>query len=341
MKYKSFGKTGIKVSELILGTWYLPNKIVNGRRKVSKEASIKLIKRAYDLGINFFDTADVYRGVYNRDKTNFETVGLAEKILGEALKGYERESFVVSTKVVGRTGPLVNDSGANRKHVISAIAKSLERLQMDYVDFYVIHGPDENAGIEQTAKTMNILENEGKILHYGVSNHSALDLVRFLNLRYFSPLEPPDFIQDKYNLLERELEKANIKVAEDNSIASMIYSPLSQGVLAGRYLGKERSNSRLEYEKWFSRIKIEGYENKGYGLHENNKAALEKFEEIANSKGVSMSQLALSWVMNKGKHLFPIIGVTRMEQLEENVKSTDVNLSAAEVNDLAELFERN
>ncbi len=333
MKYKSFGKTGIKVSQLILGTWYLPNRIVNGKRKVNKEASIKMIRKAYDLGINFFDTADVYRGVYDRDTftTNFENVGLAERIVGEALKGYDRESFVVATKVMGRTGPLINDAGANRKHIRNAIAKSLERLQMDYVDFYIIHGPDEDAGIEHTAKTMNILEEEGLILHYGVSNHSVHDLVKFLNLRYFEPLEPPGFIQDKYNLIERKLEDTNIKVAEDNSLASMIYSPLAQGVLAGRYFqDSKNTDSRKEYEKWFEKNQ----------LNESNKNSLEKFKEYANSKDTSMSQLALAWLINNGKYLFPIIGATRLEQLEENIESTEVSLSSEEIGELTEMFER-
>ena len=335
MKYKSFGKTGVKVSELILGTWYLPNHEVDGKRQVDRQSSIKLIKKAYELGINFFDTADVYRGVYERDMTppNYDRVGTSEKILGEALKGYDRESFVISTKVMGRTGPLANDSGANRKHVRKSIQRSLERLQMEYVDFYMVHGPDEDSGIEQTARTMNLLEEEGLILHYGISNHSALDLVRYLNLKYFAPLEPPDFIQDKYNLIERDLETTNIKIAEDNSLASMIYSPLAQGVLAGRYMRDNKSGSRLEYEKWFSRTKKEGY-----GLHEINKEALERFKEIADSKGITMSQLAISWLINKGKYLFPIIGATKVEQLEENVNSEGVSLSSDEVSDLTKLF---
>lgn len=335
MKYKSFGKTGVKVSELILGTWYLPNHEVDGKRQVDRQSSIKLIKKAYELGINFFDTADVYRGVYERDMTppNYDRVGTSEKILGEALKGYDRESFVISTKVMGRTGPLANDSGANRKHVRKSIQRSLERLQMEYVDFYMVHGPDEDSGIEQTARTMNLLEEEGLILHYGISNHSALDIVRYLNLKYFAPLEPPDFIQDKYNLIERDLETTNIKIAEDNSLASMIYSPLAQGVLAGRYMRDNKSGSRLEYEKWFSRTKKEGY-----GLHEINKEALERFKEIADSKGITMSQLAISWLINKGKYLFPIIGVTKVEQLEENVNSEGVSLSSDEVGDLTKLF---
>lgn len=330
MKYKSFGKTGVKVSELIFGTWYLPNQVIGGKREVNRSSSIKLIKKAYDLGINFFDTADVYRGVYDRDTflTNFEKVGLAEKIVGEALKGYDRESFVISTKVMGKTGPLPNDSGASRKHVRSAIRKSLERLKMEYVDFYMVHGPDEDSGIEQTAKTMNILEEEGLILHYGISNHSAHNIIKFLNLRYFEPLEPPSFIQDKYNLIERELENTNIKVAEENSLASMIYSPLAQGVLAGRYTKDVSKDSRKEYEKWFEKNR----------LQEENRASLDRFNEVAKSKQVTMSQLALSWLMHRGKYLFPIIGATKVEQLEENVQSTDLVLEREEVDSLTSLF---
>ncbi|MGC8562403.1 MAG: aldo/keto reductase [Thermoplasmata archaeon] len=342
MKYKSFGKTGIKVSELIFGTWYLPNHTVNGKRQVDKQASMKLIRRAYDLGINFFDTADVYRGVYEREANppNYETVGTSEKILGEALKGYDRESYVISTKVVGRTGPLLNDSGANRKHIKKSIQMSLERLQMKYVDFYIIHGPDEDSSIDQTARTMNMLEEEGLILHYGISNHSALDIVRFLNLKYFSALEPPSFIQDKYNLLERELEENNIKIAEDNSLASMIYSPLAQGVLAGRYLKKDMKDSRLEYENWFSRKKTDRDDYKGYWLHESNKETLERLAEVSASRGITMSQLALSWLINRGKYIFPIIGATRVEQLEENVDSMGVSLSTEEVSKLAQMFSK-
>jgi aryl-alcohol dehydrogenase-like predicted oxidoreductase len=331
MKYKSFGKTGVKVSELIFGTWYLPSRETSGKREVNRQTSIKLIKKAYDLGINFFDTADVYRGIYDRDTftTNFENVGLAEKIVGEALKGYDRESFVISTKVMGRTGPLPNDLGANRKHVRSAIAKSLERLKLKYVDFYMVHGPDEDSGIEQTAKTMNILEDEGLILHYGISNHSAHSIIKFLNLRYFEPLEPPAFIQDKYNLIERELENTNIKVAEDNSLASMIYSPLAQGVLAGRYIKENSRDSRKEYERWFEKNQLQA----------ENQASLEKFSVIAKQKDVTMSQLALCWLINRGKYIFPILGATREEQLEENVGSGNISLSAQDADDLGKLFE--
>ncbi|EQD31860.1 Aldo/keto reductase, partial [mine drainage metagenome] len=178
-----------------------------------------------------------------------ETVGLAEKTLGEALKGYERESFVISTKVMGRTGPLQNDLGLNRKHVMYAIQRSMERLKVDYVDFYLMHAPDGVTSAQESARTMNLLIHDGKVLHYGLSNFESHNIMEYLSLK---DLETPSFIQDKFNLLERDHETRNIEVAERNSMASMIYSPLAQGVLAGRYLAREKDKSRSIYEKNFS-----------------------------------------------------------------------------------------
>ncbi len=329
MNYKSFGRTGIRVSEIIFGTWYLPNKNLDGKPQVDKEQSIKIIQKAYDLGINFFDTADVYRGVYDRDTSsvNFENIGLSEKILGEALRGYDRESFVVSTKVMGKTGPLQNDYGINRKHISNAIKKSLERLNMDYVDFYILHAPDNVTGVEEAARTMNRLIDNGLIYHYGLSNFSSHELMKFLNLDY---LESPKFIQDKYNLIEREQEERNIKVAEENNLASMIYSPLAQGVLAGRYFSKDTNGTRASYEKYF----------KGNEMVSRNIKALEELRDLSINKGLTMSQLSLSWLINKGKFLFPIIGATKIEQLEENVKVSDIKLEKDEIEIIDKIFKK-
>ncbi|MGC8546603.1 MAG: aldo/keto reductase [Thermoplasmata archaeon] len=329
MNYKAFGRTGIKVSELIFGTWYLPNNTAEGKRIVNKEESIKIIQKAYDLGINFFDTADVYRGVYERDTSsiNFENIGLAERIVGEALRGYDRESFIISTKVMGRTGPLQNDMGVNRKHINHAIKKSLERLQMHYIDFYILHAPDNITGVEEAARSMNRLIDQGLIYHYGLSNFSSHELMKFINLDY---LESPKFIQDKYNLIEREQEERNIKVAEENSLASMIYSPLAQGILAGRYFSKDTDNARANYEKFF----------KGNDLLNKNIKALEEFRNLSLNKGVSMAQLSLSWLINKGKFIFPIIGATKIDQLEDNVKATEIKITKEEMETIEKIFKK-
>lgn len=328
MKYKSFGKTGISASEYIFGTWYLPNNVVNGQKEVNKNDAIKLIRKAYDLGINFFDTADVYRGVYNREQKvpSYHTVGLSEKILGEALEGYDRDSFVVATKVFGRTGPFPNDSGANRKHVFSGLEKSLERLKMDFVDFYLVHVPDPNTGVKETARTMNLLQDRGKILHYGVSNFPSHTLMDFLKLDHY---EPPEFIQDIFNLIERGIEETNLKVAEENSLGSMIYSPLAQGVLAGRYIDGGTKDARAKYETIY----------KGVALHEQNRKGLEGLKELAAEKGVTMSQLSLAWLLHKGKYIFPILGATKVEQIEENLAGGEISLTVKEVEELESKFQ--
>jgi aryl-alcohol dehydrogenase-like predicted oxidoreductase len=329
MNYRGFGNTGIRVSDLILGTWYLPNSGTKVKPQVDRESSLKLIRKAYDLGINFFDTADVYRGVYDRDNLqgNYQTVGLSEKILGEALKGYDRESFVVATKVMGRTGALQNDLGLNRKHVRSAIAKSLERLQMDYVDFYLMHAPDGVTGRYESARTMNILIDDGKILHYGLSNFESHEIAEYLSLH---GIERPSFIQDKFNLIERDQERRNIAVAEKNGMASMIYSPLAQGVLAGRYLGSKKDKSRSIYEKNFSDNKI----------NEGNREKLLKLREISKGIDATMSHVALAWIIGKGKAIFPIIGSTNTQQLEENVNASDLRLSADIIKELDTTFSK-
>lgn len=329
MNYRAFGNTGIRVSDLILGTWYLPNSGTKVKPQVDRENSLKLIRKAYDLGINFFDTADVYRGVYDRENMqgDYKTVGLSEKILGEALKGYDRESFAVATKVMGRTGALQNDLGLNRKHVRSAITKSLERLQMDYVDFYLMHAPDGVTGRHESARTMNILIDDGRILHYGLSNFESHEITEYLSLH---GIERPSFIQDKFNLIDRDQEQRNIAVAEKNGMASMIYSPLAQGVLAGRYLGAKRSKSRSIYEKNFA-------DNK---MTEANREKLLKLSEVAKDLGVTMSHVALAWLIGKGKAIFPIIGSTNLEQLEENVNASNLRLSVAVMRELDSTFSR-
>ncbi len=198
---------------------------------------------------------------------------------------------------------------------------------MDYVDFYILHAPDNVTGVEEAARTMNRLIDNGLIYHYGLSNFSSHELMKFLNLDY---LESPKFIQDKYNLIEREQEERNIKVAEENNLASMIYSPLAQGVLAGRYFSKDTNGTRASYEKYF----------KGNELVSRNIKALEEFRDLSINKGLTMSQLALSWLINKGKFLFPIIGATKIDQLEENVKVSEIKLEKDEIEIIDKIFKK-
>lgn len=333
MELKILGKTGIKSSPLIYGTWYLPNMPSPnepGKRIVDKESSIRLIKKAYDLGINFFDTADVYRGVYDRENlfNDFSTVGQAEKILGEALNGYERESFVISTKVMGRVGPLPNDQGLNRKHIFNAIDKSLERLKMKYVDFYLYHAPDNYTDPAIASKTMNKLIDDGKILHYGLSNFSNSELKRYIEISTELGLEVPVIIQDKLNLLEQKNLSTVIRTAEENKMVSMIYSPLAQGILAGRYIKGDESNSRKEYEKNF----------KGNALFQQNSERIMKLYDLSVELGIPMSVLSLKWVMTRGENIFPIIGASRVEQVEEDFSVLNIKIDNETIEKIDNIF---
>lgn len=319
MQTRFLGGTGLKASAISLGTWYLPNVSEDGKKRVDKDEAIRIIRKAYDLGINFFDTADVYRGVYNRDQlsTDFSTVGLSERILGEALVGYDRESFIISTKVMGRVGPFPNDQGLNRKHIFSAIKGSLERLRMKYVDLYLYHAPDNVTLPEFAIKTMNLLIENGQILHYGLSNFSNVELKKYIDKSKEMGMETPAIIQDKLNLIERKNLTTVIKTAEANKIASMIYSPLAQGILAGRYINNDEKGSRKEYEKYF----------KGIPLMQQNYDKIMKFHNLSVEVGIPMSTLALMWVISRGEYTVPIIGASKLEQLEENVKAGELEIN--------------
>lgn len=331
MQYSTFGRTGISVSRLILGTWYLPHTQtmdMKGLFPVDRQEASRVIRKALDLGINFFDTADVYRGVYNRrEKGDLSMVGNSERVLGEALKGEERDSFVVSTKFMGRTGPGPNDAGLSRKHVRSAIEKSLERLGLDYVDIYLLHGPDEVTGPEISIRSMNDLISRGHILHFGASNHSPVQLEELYTAADRKSLEEPVAVQEIFNLVNRSFEGDMFRTVNRHGGASMIYSPLAQGLLAGRYSGAAGPVSRKEYEQNFDPGKA--------GVTEQQ---MTQFSDFAVAKSASMAQMALAWLLAKGKQIFPIVGASSVEQLEENVGACSIRLSESDMAELETIF---
>lgn len=332
MNYLPFGRTGLKVSRMALGTWYLPHQTQtadNGIYPVDKDNASKLFERAWDIGINFFDTADVYRGVYDRKASgDYSTTGQSEKILGECLKGRGRDEFVLATKAMGATGPLPNDSGLGRKHLKSAVKKSLERLGLDYIDIYFAHAPDPLTGAGELIRTMNMLEIEGSILHYAVSNHTVLQLKEMIEISEKTGLEAPAGVQDKYSLLERTFESLELPLISKYGMGAMIYSPLAQGILAGRYLHEDSTVSRDSYEQIFN------LEKKSKGRAQ----MLTAFADYSKAKGMKMSQLALSWLMSKSALLIPIIGASNIAQLEENVEAADYSMSSAEAKEIEGFF---
>lgn len=332
MKYTAFGSTGINCSRLIYGTWYMPHEDKpngEGVYPVSVKKSKELISKAIEVGINTFDTADVYRGVYNRGRKvpDYSDVGHAEEILGEAFKEYDRESLVIVTKVTGKTGPLPNDEGHSRKHVRKAISDSLKRLKTDYTDIYLLHSEDTRTPLDKSIRTMNNLIDEGQILHYGVSNFRAEQIEAMFGICREQGLEPPSVIQDVYNLINRNFESGNKKISEKYGLASMIYSPLAQGVLAGRYSKEDTSVSRQSYDGLFAA--------RAPGLIASD--VVKKVSEMGKSKSASMAKISLAWLISQGKNIFPIIGASKVEQLLDSADAVDLELGSKDIEALSAL----
>ncbi|MBX8643727.1 MAG: aldo/keto reductase [Thermoplasmata archaeon] len=328
MKTAPFGNSGIVTSRIVYGTWYLPHEDRQDERglyPVDRKKAVAIIDRAFESGIRCFDTADVYRGVYYRasDKPGFENIGQSERILGEALKKRDREEYVIVTKVTGRTGPLENDAGHGRKHIRSAVSRSLERLQTDYIDFYLLHAPDPGTSLENAARSMNLLIEDGSILHYGVSNFRPDEVEEMFSVCRESGLEPPSVMQDVYNLINREFESSKLRIVEKHGMAAMIYSPLAQGVLAGRH-STGGGIPRSRYEKLFSE-KVQSLASS---------PEIERVKRIGERRSVPMSQVALAWLLRKSERIFPIVGATEESQIAECSMSTEVELSDDEMKEL-------
>jgi 1-deoxyxylulose-5-phosphate synthase len=278
-----------------------------------------IVKRALDLGINFFDTANVY------------SQGRSEEIVGELLKDV-RESIVLATKVrfeVGSGGP--NDSGLSRLHIMREVDKSLKRLQTDRIDLYQIHRWDYDTPIEETLRTLDDIVTSGRVRYIGASSMFAWQFAKALFTSDLLGIARFVTMQNHYNLCYREEEREMIPLCMDQKIALIPWSPLARGFLSGTYKRNEEkdhgSSVRYRSDELLSQrfFKPEDFD------------VLERAEEIAKEKGVSTSQLALSWLLHKGVTA-PIIGATKIEHIEEAVASVELKLSADDVKRLEEPY---
>lgn len=303
MKYRKLGRTGLKVSEISLGSW------LTYGNSIEKEAAIKTIDKAYELGINSFDTANVY------------AIGEAEKIVGEALRRYPRESYVLATKVFWPMGDGPNDRGLSRKHVFEQLHASLKRLQLDYVDIYYCHRFDPETPVDETLRTIDDLVRQGKVLYVGVSEWTAQQIQEALGAADKYLLDRIVVNQPQYNMLNRYIEKEIIPVCEQNGISQIVFSPLAQGVLTGKYKRGEKipEGSRASDPKANNSIKKL--------LTDENLMKVEQLEKVANELGIKLSQLALAWVLRQPNVASALIGSTKPEQVEENVKAIEVELT--------------
>jgi len=325
MKYVKLGSSGLKVSQFCLGTWHMPRSSQMdeyGARKVDADELTRVIKTAFDKGLNFIDTANRYHGAMT--PVDIVHRGNSERVLGEALRGYERESFVIATKVGSEMTPWENGKGLSRKHIMWQIGESLRRLQMDHVDVYLMHAPDPETPHLETLRALDDLVRSGKTHYLGSSNHSQEEVVDFMQLASDHELHKLVTLQEGYSLLHREIEKTLVPIAKHYGLSVMAYSPLAEGMLSERYLSGIPPQARASYSSGLRE-----------SITEDRLKVVRELSDFAKSKGVSLPQLALAWILSKqtslGVTIVPIIGVSSTGQLLENLGALDVKLSEEEM----------
>lgn len=303
MNYRNLGKWGLKVSEIAVGSW-MTDLADEKRCELAKEG----IKVAYDNGVNFFDCADAYSG------------GAAEIFLGNVLKDYKRSSYVVSSKVFFPMGPGPNDWGLSRKHIIEQLNTSLKNLQVDYLDMYFCHRFDPTTPLEETLQTLSDMVAAGKILYYGVSEWSPVQITEALKVIKELKLRPMSVIQPQYNMMDRYIEDEIMDICEKNGIGIVPFSPLSQGLLTGKY----RLNQPIPQG---SRATHQADKQINNLLSNDNLEKVEKLIVIAEELGVSLSVLALAWALRKNVVSSLITGASNPNQILENIKASELTLT--------------
>jgi 1-deoxyxylulose-5-phosphate synthase len=316
MEYIRFGNTGMKVSRICLGCMSYGGPNERWKWALSEEESRPFIKQAVELGINFFDTADVY------------SFGMSESVVGRALRDFSsRDQVVIATKVRSEMGSGPNDGGLSRKHILSSIDASLKRLGTDYVDLYQIHRWDYDTPLEETLEALNDVVRAGKARYIGASSMYAWQFSRAL---YSSDLHGwARFIsmQPHYNLLYREEEREMLPLCQDQKVAVIPWSPLARGVLT-RKPTKERNETL--------RAQTDGFAK--YLYSDEDLSIVQRVSDLAEVRALPMAQIALAWLLSKPAITSPIIGATKPHHLEDAVAALSVKLSPEEIQRLEEAY---
>jgi aryl-alcohol dehydrogenase (NADP+) len=308
MEYVNLGRAGVKVSRICLGCMSFGS---DAAWKVELDKARPIIKKAIDVGISFFDTANVY------------SLGRSEEITGECLKGY-RDDVVVATKVYGVMGDKPNQSGLSRRHIMQQIKGSLKRLQMDHVDLYQVHRWDYATPIEETLRALDDVVREGFVHYIGASSMWAWQFLKALNTSDRLGLARFVSMQNHYNLVYREEEREMIPLCKQEGIGLIPWSPLAKGFLSGRYKrGEDGKTTRYESDKLLRErfFKPEDFD------------VVEAAQAIANEKGVTPAQVAIAWLLHKGVTA-PIVGPTKVEHVEDAVGAIDVKLNTSDMEQL-------
>jgi aryl-alcohol dehydrogenase-like predicted oxidoreductase len=302
MEYRHLGQSGLKVSEIAYGNW-----ITHGSQ-VEEDAAVQCVAAALDEGIDAFDTADVYAGTK------------AEAVLGRALHGVRRESVEIFTKVFWPTGPGSNDRGLSRKHIIESAHASLRRLQTDYVDLYQAHRYDYGTPLQETMRAFEDLVRQGKVLYVGVSEWRADEIAAALKIADEMGFDRIVSNQPQYSMIWRVIESEVIPLCEQEGIGQVVFSPVAQGVLTGKYQpgSAPPAGSRATDPSGSRFIKDH--------LTEALLLRVQELQPLADQAGLTLAQLAVAWVLQNPNVSAAIIGATRPEQVRENVKASGVRL---------------
>jgi aryl-alcohol dehydrogenase (NADP+) len=322
MDYVNLGTTGTKVSRLCLGMMTYGSSAWR-EWVLGEEASKPLIRRAVEAGINFFDTADMY------------SVGVSEEITGRALKEFAgaRENVVIATKVFNPMGDGPNDRGLSRKHIMAAIDASLKRLGVDYIDLYQIHRFDPHTPIEETVEALSDVVRAGKALYLGASSMYAWQFLKMLETQRSLGLARFKMMQNHYNLVYREEEREMIPLCLAEGVGLIPWSPLARGFLAGNRKANEEKAAGETV-----RARTDAYAH-GLYYRPGDFTVVDRLTEIAEARGVKNAQVALAWMLAKPGITAPIVGASKMYQLEDALAAIEIKLTPEEIARLEEPYQ--
>lgn len=300
MEYRKLGNSGLKVSAVSLGAW-----LTFGSDVVQEQTSMDCIRRAIESGVNFIDVADMY------------SLGRAEEVVGKVAKDYKRSDLVISTKAFWPMSSDVNDRGLSRKHIIESVNKSLKRFNMDYVDIFFCHRFDADVPLDETVRAIDDLVRQGKILYWGTSMWNAANLNDGHSVVKQVNATRPIVEQPEYNMLDREFVETGLETAlRNHGMSLVVWSPLAQGILTGKYNDGIPAGSRYTNIDWFKDHVTEDKLVKARGI-----------TKLAQEMGTTPAALAIAWTLNNPFVASAITGATKVAQVDENLKALDVKIT--------------
>jgi aryl-alcohol dehydrogenase-like predicted oxidoreductase len=314
MEHRHLGRSGLKVSEIAYGNW-----ITHGSQ-VEEDAAFACVSAALDEGITTFDTADAYAQTR------------AESVLGKALHGVRRESLEICTKVFWPTGPGANDRGLSRKHIMESAHASLRRLGTDYVDLYQAHRFDHETPLEETLRAFDDLVRQGKVLYLGVSEWRAEEIEAALRIADDLGLDRIVSNQPQYNMVWRVIESEVVPLSEREGIGQIVWSPIAQGVLTGKYQPGAQPPAGSRATDATGSNFISGL------LNDDLLTRVQQLQPVAERAGLSLAQLAVAWTLQNPAVSAAIVGATRPEQVRENVKASGVRLEPSVLKQIDEIL---